>query len=211
MKSHRAWWISIALLGCLVLNEYHSQREQLAALQGDLAGLHAQQARLASAVARPPVVVRTQSGAAEGAAMPQPAPAAPPASSDPPHDLATSNQRWEEDARASQAAVEDSFAAEPTNPAWAASTRLALQDRLAALARPLASSLREIDCRASICRVEVVHRDADTSRQFAEKAFTDPEDQAWNGPALLLPPQPDPDGRLAVVMYLGREGTSLLR
>lgn len=33
MKSYRVWWISTTLLGCLVLNEYHSQREQLAALQ----------------------------------------------------------------------------------------------------------------------------------------------------------------------------------
>jgi len=157
-------------------------------------------------------VVRTQAGVAEGAVLTQPSPPAPPASSDPPpHDPATSDQRWEEDARASQAAVEAAFAAEPVNDAWAASTRLALQDRLASLARPLASSLREIDCRASICRVEVVHRNADTSRQFADEAFTDPEAQAWNGPAFLLPPQPAPDGRLAVVMYLGREGTSLLR
>jgi hypothetical protein len=209
MKRNRVWLISLALLGLLVFHEYRSQRAQAASLRSELARLRAQQDRLAIEVTRPALMVRTQAAAGE----PSPAepsravgsaavPASREATAD---DQAARDQRWEQDARASVARVEDAFAAEPVNHAWAMSTRQLLHDRLTALSRPLASSLRDVECHSSICRVEVVHRDADASRQFATKAFTDVQDQAWNGPVLIPPSQPGPDGSVTVVMYLGRE------
>lgn len=215
MKAKRAWLIAIALVGYLVLDQYQSRRDQVAALRSEIAGLHKQQERLAIEVARPALVVRTQIAAAAESSATAPSPAAQAATAGPSghdaDDLTTRDRRWEDDARASLASIEAAFAAEPINDGWATSTRLALHDRLTALSQASSSSLRDIDCRSSICRVEVVHRDIDASRQFTQKAFADQEQQAWNGPAFMLPQQSNPDGSLAVVMYLGREGTSLLK
>jgi hypothetical protein len=126
-------------------------------------------------------------------------------------DPSTRPKRWEDEARAYLTSVEGMFVAEPVDDSWAMPTRLALRDRLTSLSRSSSSSLRNIDCRSSICRVEVVHKDADASRQFTEKIFTDPDERPWNGPGIITPPRSNPDGSLAVVMYLGREGTSLLK
>lgn len=123
----------------------------------------------------------------------------------------TSAKRWEDEARGNLASVEGEFAGQPTDNAWAASTRQALHDRLTSRARSSSSSLRSIECRSSICRVEVVHQDAAASQQFGERAFTDADERAWNGPVVITPPQANPDGSLVMVMYLGREGTSLLK
>jgi hypothetical protein len=214
MKAMRIWLIVMALLGLFVLNEYHSQRELISSLQGEIAKLRTQQDRLATDAARAALVGRTPvaARAVPSTDPPTAAPSAAPALADGrTGDAATRDQRWEEEARASRASVEEAFAAEPANPAWAASTRLALLDRLGSASRASGSSLGNVDCRASICRVEVVHRDADASRRFSQTAFTDPHDQAWNGPVVIMPPQANPDGSLAMVMYLGREGTSLLK
>jgi hypothetical protein len=211
MNSKRVWVISSALLGILLLNEYHSQRGQAEAVRSELAGLRAQQDRLEIEARRPALVVRTQAAGAAEPSRVAPSSALPATGGDHASDPATPDQRWEEDARASQASVEHAFAAEPIDQAWAAPTRSALQDRLVSLARPLASSLHGIDCRSSICRVEIFHRDADAARRFAQTAFTDLQEQAWSGPAVLLPARSTPDGGVTVVMYLGREGTSLLR
>ena len=214
MKAMRVWLILTALLGLFVLNEYHSQRDLISSLQGEIAKLRAQQDRLATEATRAALVVRTP---VAGSAVPSADPpttaeaAAPALGEGRASDAATRDQRWEEEARASRASVEESFAAEPANPSWAAPTRLALLDRLGSASRASGSSLGNVDCRSSICRVEVVHRDADGSRQFSQTAFTDPHDQAWNGPVVIMPPQANPDGSLAMVMYLGREGTSLLK
>jgi hypothetical protein len=215
MKAKRVWLILVALLGLLIFNEYRSQQAQVADLRSEIAGLRVQQGRLAIDAARPSPVVRTQVAAAPDPSTTEPAPAvtaAPPEPSDNASgDPTARDKRWDEEARASLASVEEAFAAEPASGSWAVSTRLALRDRLTALSRSSSSSVGDIDCRSSICRVEVVHRDADASQHFAARAFTDPQEQAWNGPVVLLPPQSNPDGSVAVVMYLWREGTSLLK
>jgi type II secretory pathway pseudopilin PulG len=218
MKTKRGWLIAIALLGIFLINEYRlqsSQGEQITALRTEIAKLRQQQDRLAIQAARSPLVVRAPIAAPAGPPLTAPAEpplTAPPALNDDTAGNPTSRtRRWEDEARANLASVENAFAAEPTNDAWAMPTRVALRDRMTALSQASSSSLRGIDCRSSICRIEVVHRDADASRQFTDKAFTDPDERAWNGPVILIPPRFDPDGSVAVVMYLGREGTPLLK
>jgi hypothetical protein len=211
MKTKLVWIIVVALLSACAADAYYTQKTQIASLRGEVDKLRNQQARLAVQAARLPVVVQTPVAAAEiAAAAPTPAAAAPPSESAADSEAAHA-KRWEDDARASLTSVESAFAAEPTNEPWAAPTRVALRDRLTAVSRSMSSAVHEIDCRSSICRVEVVYRDADASRQFNEKAFTDPNDRAWNGPVVITPPQANPDGSVAAVMYLGREGTSLVK
>jgi hypothetical protein len=217
MKPKRIWWIAATVLGLLAVNEYRSQRSQAEAMRSELASLRAQQDRLATQVARPAVVVRAQAGAfdARSPTAPSPATQASPASSasgdDHAGDANALDTRWEDVARTSRASVEDAFAAESASSAWAPPTRVVLEDRLASLARLTASSLRDIDCRTSMCRVEVAHHDADASRQFAERAFTDPQTPAWDGPVFIPPAQPDADGGVVAVMYLGRRGNQLIK
>ncbi len=107
--------------------------------------------------------------------------------------------------------MQSAFAAEPVDDSWARSTRGALHDRLAEVSRSSASSLGNIECRSTICAVDVVHSTADASRQFDARAFLDSRDRVWNGPVMMTTPKQNPDGSVAVVMYLGREGTSLVK
>jgi len=218
MTTKRVWWITATLLGLLGVNEYRSQRSETEAMRIEIESLRERQDRLAVQVARPAVVVRTQAGAPDARPAAPPslvepsvAPASLAASDDRATDRTARDKRWEDTARANQTSVEEAFAAESANDAWAPSTRVALQNRLSSLARLSSSSLRDIDCRSSICRVEIAHQNADASRQFAQQAFTDPQDPAWNGPVFIPPSQPDANGGLVVVMYLGRAGTQLIK
>ncbi|HEY0987512.1 MAG TPA: hypothetical protein VGD80_10695, partial [Kofleriaceae bacterium] len=115
------------------------------------------------------------------------------------------------EARAHQAAVEQAFADQARDESWAARVRTSLGERLDAVSRSLGSSLRDIECRSTMCRVEMQYRDGDASRQFVARAFTAPEDRAWNGPVLYMPARMGSDGSLVVVMYLAREGTALVK
>jgi len=211
MKMKLVWIMVVVLVGAYAADAYYAQKAQVAALRGEVDKLREQQARLAVQAARPPVIVRTQVAAETPAVASATAPVTAPPSEPPADSEAARAKRWEEDARANLTAVEGAFATEPTNEPWAGSTRVALRDRLTAISRSAGSALHDIDCRSSICRVEVVYRDADASRQFNEKAFTDPTDRAWDGPVVITPPQTNSDGSLATVMYLGREGTSLVK
>ena len=117
----------------------------------------------------------------------------------------------EDAARANLASVEEAFAAEPVDGAWAVQARSIVQDRLGAVSRASSSALGAVDCHASICRVEIAHRDLDAARQFAEKAFVGSGEPAWNGPVMVAPPEVHADGSLAAIMYLCRRDTSLVR
>jgi hypothetical protein len=216
MWSRRVRWILIALLVVLAASEYHAQTAQIATLQQELGRLRDRQERLANQAARAPLVVRSEvierpptaipavdrEGVASATAGPGERPA---------EDAAASARRWEAEAAANVASVEQAFTAEPTDAGWATATRGALVDHLNAVSRMSASALGAIDCRSSICRVEVVHHDAEGARQFAAKAFTDPSERAWNGPVVIATPELRADGSVAMVMYLGREGAELVK
>lgn len=213
MWSRRVRWILIALLVVLAASEYHAQTAQIETLQQELGRLRDRQERLANQAARAPLVVRSEVIERAPAAMPavdrESATAAP--GDRPPEDAAARARRWEADDRANQAAVEQAFTAEPIDASWATSTRATLTDHLSALSRMSSSAVGPVDCRSSICRVEVVHHDADGARRFADKAFTDPGERAWNGPVVIATPEIRGDGSVAMVMYLGREGTELVK
>jgi hypothetical protein len=90
------------------------------------------------------------------------------------------------------------------------------QDRAPELARRIramiapGSSVRSLECRSSLCRLETMHASLDDFRGFMQHAFHAPDagTRVSNGPvlaALLAPPvagQP-----VIAVAYLGREGS----
>jgi hypothetical protein len=100
------------------------------------------------------------------------------------------------------------FAGEQVDTKWAQEARAKAEGKLAA-AMPATSALRSVECRASMCRVETVHEDLGSYRQFVEKAFQDPETRVWNGGFFSTPVDKRDDGTLVIVAYLAREGEAL--
>jgi hypothetical protein len=131
---------------------------------------------------------------------------APPADTE--ESAAVKHAKWVEDTQAHQTAVEAGFAAEKVDRAWAAEVQRDLRDHVAALLPP-SSSLRDVDCRSSMCRMEMVLPDVAAERGFSKRAFVSSESRIWDGAVLVMPGQANPDGTLGVVWYLGRKGTRL--
>src|SRR5262249_22878772 len=160
----RLWLMTALLVGIAVL-EYRSRCAQVSDLQGELTRLRDQQNQLALQAARPARLVQVPTTAAPGSpaevplAQPATAHAAPrePAGGDP----SEAARRREDETRADLASVEEAFAAEQVDGAWAVQARSIAQDRLGAVSRSLSSALGTVECHASICRVEIAHRDAD--------------------------------------------------
>jgi hypothetical protein len=195
------------LLGGLAVNEHRSQEARIVALRSELQGVQRQQDRWRAQGARPPLVVRAPVEVIEAPGVT--VADAPLAGRRDDPSPATEAARWEEQVRANERAIEDSFTTQSMDGAWATPARQTLRDRLSTLSRSTLSSLGDVDCRSSICRVEITHRDSEAAQQFASKAFSEPTERAWNGPVLIMPSQPSADGSLASVVYLGRDGTSL--
>lgn len=116
---------------------------------------------------------------------------------------------WDDEARANQQAVEDAFTAQAVDPAWATRAAVDIREHLGALAVPPSSSLGNIDCRGSMCRVEMVSRDRELMKQVMDRAFGVTAQSPWNGPVMADYQPANSDGTAVVVLYLGRNGTSL--
>ena len=120
-----------------------------------------------------------------GAQLPSLAPAAPPA-----RGSATTDPDAELAAR---------FASERTDPAWAETTRLQLDADLGRFTTKDAG-MRSIECRASLCRVELVVASNETGAAFV---------QEWLRNRKFAGPISGSQNNGQLVMYLGRDGTEL--
>jgi len=104
-------------------------------------------------------------------------------------------------------ALERTFGSEPSDGAWAMEARRAVESKLADL--PVASRIRSIDCRSTLCRVETVH-DGPADAQALALRFSSPAQRPWNGGFYAGPTDEDArSGAVTVVTYLVREGTPL--
>lgn len=100
------------------------------------------------------------------------------------------------------------FGSEPPDTAWARDAEHTAREGVRAVL-PDHSQLRSVECRASMCRIETEHADADRSKMFVEAAFMRPERRVWNGAVLFLrSPQSSPDKEV-MVTYLARQGREL--
>ncbi|HEX2568047.1 MAG TPA: hypothetical protein VH877_00725, partial [Polyangia bacterium] len=106
-------------------------------------------------------------------------------------------------------ALDRAFAAEPLDASWSAATDSAMRGRLATLTTGR-SSVRSLECRSSLCRLEVVHDDAAQSSAFTERAFAGAEAPLWIG-TYVQTRVATPDGKEATVAYLVRGGRELPR
>jgi hypothetical protein len=104
--------------------------------------------------------------------------------------------------------LEAAFVAERSSSDWTREAQSTAQRKLAAMPS-LSSSVRSVECRSSMCRIETVHQDAKSYRQFVETAFLNPETKLWNGGFFATLAGDHQDGSLAVVSYLARDGEGL--
>ena len=217
--------LGVVLVGAVMIGMYFQQAKQIATLRQEIANLSAdykaKQAlvprativapylarRAIAAAAQPPASTTTEGSTLEysGQSSSSHTKGIGPSQQTPP-----SNEQWEEEERANQTAVEFAFASETIDRFWAPDTTRELQDQLTALL-PASSSLREVDCRSSLCRVEIVHPDAEASNAFIQRTFMEHKEQTWDGPGMVMPAQMNSDGTVVVAVYLGREGDSLSR
>jgi len=103
--------------------------------------------------------------------------------------------------------LEGAFAAQARDASWAPDTESRLQQRLRE--QLPAARLSSLECHASMCRLETVHRDAAAFGQFVGDAFKDPDKRIWSGNAFTNEPVQGAQGELVVVSYLAREGEAL--
>jgi hypothetical protein len=159
--------------------ELEGLRAESASLRGAISGLQSAQLRRPDPAANTP--------GAPGRQAPASAPPAPPSS--------------EEYA----AYVESKYASERSDPAW--DPRRELGPKITAVL-PEGSSVRSLDCKTSMFRLETTHRSAAGYRDFT-KSFVGlgGEPRPWNGPVVFqVTSEPTGDDvALTAVAYLGRE------
>ena len=211
MKRAKAGFVLIALvIGILAVDRHRSQHDAIAHLRAELDTVQAQQVQLAALArrlpiaARAPTIARTAEPVATGSSIPAPA------SHDSTGDHGTLAERWEAESQANLASIDDMYIAQSQDDSWATTTRATLFDRLTMMSSSTMSKIGSLSCRSSVCRLELTSRDMDSFPKFTDLAFLS-SDRVWNGPVINKQPQAGTDGSVTIVMYLGKEGTSLLR
>jgi hypothetical protein len=206
MKSN-AVTFGILIAGAAIAADYVWHARQVADLRREIASLRDGPTDARAPSPAPRGVPYARPWPAEIARAAAAAPAPPPREDRAQSPDEEKRARWKEDELAHRTAVEAGFAAETVDREWAPGARRDLSDHVAALL-PQASSVRDVDCRSSMCRLELVVADAAASERFMRQAFASPATSVWSGGGFAEPAQANPDGSLAVVLYLAREGAA---
>jgi len=75
---------------------------------------------------------------------------------------------------------------------------------------PAGSTLRNVECRSALCRVETEHVSADDFRRFVEHAFLDRTAPMATRPVIAgLPAEPRAGQAVVAVAYVGRDGAAM--
>jgi hypothetical protein len=111
-------------------------------------------------------------------------------------------ERTEEERRVYASGVFDS---EPVDTGWARATQRELTGKLRELVGG-SSSVQAVDCKNTLCRVEL-DNDNDKAGQDFLRSFM--RSHAWAGNGMAIRGEPDSKGRVALTMYLAREGAAL--
>jgi hypothetical protein len=101
--------------------------------------------------------------------------------------------------------LQSRFAIEKVDVAWATTAR---QEVSADLAKVNANgvTLQGVECRASLCRAELVSASPEAALAFSESYL---RQRTWTGPGFMSSDEQNPDGSRRTVMFLGRAGTEL--
>lgn len=228
MRSKLAW-LAALVAGAGMALLYRQQVEQSATLRREVEELRQEQERsrrvlqsvavgqgLARAVVAPPGWDKAAS--AEAVSRPKPgsdqaAPQEPEGGSPVPGREAaagklSSSERWAREAEAHNEAIEIEFSTQPSGSAWASATHADLLTKVTD-ALPSASSVRSVECRSSLCRLELVFPSEEDSQSLFAKMFTDQE-HFWNGSAAVTSSRANADGSLTKVLIVAREGAPLV-
>lgn len=140
----------------------------------------------------PPVPAQKAGGAAEVPAEPRPA----------------SSEEAAETEAPTPAALGERFAAEPVDPRWAAEAtaraRAALVPLLEGIEGEAHAELQALDCRSSLCRVEIWQKETEASSEAAGQALLHPATRIWSGPVVTATSR-DEQGQLVTIAFLGRD------
>lgn len=147
------------------------------------------------------VPVATEHATRDRPRFEQPAPTrlAPTVAPSPPGDvpdLSITSQR---------ARLEDRFAAERPDTSWATTAQQELHADLGRFATKNAS-VRDVQCRASMCRIELALATRDSATEFMESWL---RQRTWTGPGVADNEVVGPDGQPRMVMFLGKDGLEL--
>jgi hypothetical protein len=67
------------------------------------------------------------------------------------------------------------------------------------------SEMKSVDCRATLCRLQVTHTDTGTLKRFVEDF---PSSVGSGLPRMTLQPMQNPDGTIDTVVYFAKDGST---
>lgn len=229
MRSKSLAWLGALIAGAGMVLLYRQQVEQSAALRREVEELRQEQESskrmlqsvavgqgLARALAAPPGWEKAASAeAASGpkpgsdqAATREPEGCSPAPGKEAEASKLSSSERWAKEVEAYNEAVETEFSTQPDGSAWASATRADLLMKVTD-ALPSASSVRSVECRSSLCRLELVFPNEEVSQSLFAKMFTD-QAHLWNGSGAVTSSKANADGSLTKVLVVAREGAPLV-
>lgn len=102
--------------------------------------------------------------------------------------------------------LDERFERQADDSAWSAQARELVETKLAT-AMPPSSVLKSVDCRETMCRIEMIYDDLTQYHAFVRRMT--PDALPWNG-TLFSTPLDDPSrGPITFVAFLSREGQQL--
>jgi hypothetical protein len=104
--------------------------------------------------------------------------------------------------------MDAAFSREAPDRDWSEKTQQETAAKISAM-MPKDSAVRAVDCRSSMCRVEMSHESADDYHQFVQSAYMSPETGVWSGPTFTTILERPAGGGVVAVSFLAREGESL--
>jgi hypothetical protein len=102
--------------------------------------------------------------------------------------------------------LESSFFHEGPDHEWAELARRSIQEKVVSLL-PEGSSIRSLECQSTLCRMELIHGNNETYRQFQHRQFQD--GPLWKGASVTRTEKGPRDGEILTVSYFAREGYPL--
>jgi len=104
-----------------------------------------------------------------------------------------------------RARLEDRFAAEKTDTGWAATAQQELHADLGRFATRDVG-IRDVQCRASLCRIELALATRDSATEFMESWL---HKRTWTGPGVADNDVVGADGQPRMVLFVGKDGQDL--
>jgi hypothetical protein len=120
-----------------------------------------------------------------------------------PEDRSQRNQEYWEKQRQH---LEGMFTAETRDRGWASGTEVTLTNKIQPLL-PQQSTLQELRCASTFCRVQFSHQDSEAYRTFLKTVF--PPGNAVSRTEITISNRPQPDGSQKTTVFIAREGQAL--